>query len=48
MNGDPISRYQPGESQGHVINVTNYTSGNAHSIDNMVLNLTDGLVIWRR
>ena len=48
MNGDPVNRYQPGESQGHVINVTNYTNGNAHSIDNMVTNLTDGLVEWRR
>ena len=48
MNGDPVNMYQPGESQGHLINVNNYTQGNAHSIDNMVSNLTDGWVKWQK
>ncbi len=40
MDGDPVTEYQPHESQGTKLPVHNYTNGDAHKIETIINNIS--------
>lgn len=40
MDGDPVTEYQPHESQGTRLDVHNYTNGDAHKIETIIDNIS--------